>query len=190
MRDGFAIRRACLLTTYYPQLEDVAPLARQAGKSGSKDADIFFKVIDQLMYHGMISELIDMLRLARSWVSGSNDLVPWAVDEFNDTACHVEMLDHMQRHASVKPDAPALLERLRLHVDPDPRLIAEHLDRFSGTSDSHWTFADFLAVDGSGGEETLYDTHDVDRDDYEYDDCEDADYARIAHNVWCLAGDA
>jgi len=165
----FHLRRRIANALASGRLEDVAPLARQAGKSGSKDADIFFRVIDQLMYHGMISELVDMLRLARAWVSNSDELTPWAVDEFNQTACQAELFDHVQQHASVKPDDPALIERLRLHVDPDPQLIAEHLDRFSGTSDSNWTFEDFLVGDGSGGEKTRDDTD-----------------ARIAHNLWSL----
>lgn len=102
----------------------------------------------------------------------SHNLTLWAVDEFNDTACAVELLDHMRQHASVKPDDPALIERLGLHTDadPDPELIGEHLDRLAGTADSHWTTADFL-TDGESHDRT---------DDM---DCEDDHYARVGRNV-------
>jgi len=157
--------------------EDIAPIAREMGQSGSKAAEVFFRMIDHLMYHGRISELIDMLRTARTWVSDGGDLVPWAIDEFNDTACQVELLDYIQQETSVRPDDPGLLERLRLYVDHDPQLVGEHLDRLTGASNSHWTFTDFLTDGGSAGEETFDD----------FDDVEDDDYEPIAHNVWCLA---
>ena len=178
----FHLRRRIANALASGRFEDVAPLARAVGESGSKDPDIFFRVIDQLMYHGRISELIDMLRLARAWVSDTGELTPWGLDELNNTSCRAELLDHMRQHAPVQPDDPALLERLRLHVDPDPELVAERLGRLTGTADSQWTLADFLAGDGSGGEKTRDRTDDAGCDDYA-----DDDYARINHNVWSLA---
>jgi hypothetical protein len=169
----FHLRRRIANALASGRFEDVAPLARAAGKSGSKDPDIFSWVIDQLMYHGRISELIDMLRLARAWVSDTGELTPWALDEFKNTSCRAELLDHMQQHAPLKPDDPALLERLKLHVDPDPELIAERLGRLAGTADSQWTPADFQAGGGSRPKKKR--------------DRTDSDDARINHNVWSLA---
>jgi len=159
--------------------EDVAPLATRTGEIGSKAGEVFFRAIDQLMYHGMMSELIDMLRAARAWVSDGGDLTPWAIDEFNSTACQVELLDHIQHETSVKHDDPRLLERLQLYVDPDPQLVSEHLDQLTGASDSHWTLADFLPGGGSDGEGGF--------DDFDY--AEDDECERIAQNAWCLAGE-
>ena len=73
--------------------EFVPSLARELAPRAGRDIDIFNGAIDFLRYHGELSVLVDLMRIAWPFVKSSDKIVPWGISRFAQSGVDHEIFD-------------------------------------------------------------------------------------------------
>ncbi|MBS1251739.1 MAG: Protein translocase subunit SecA [Anaerolineales bacterium] len=123
--------------------DEVRSLSREMAETAGDDIDRFNNVVDQLAYHGQLSTLVEMMRIAWPLVQESDNIVAWGVDEFAQKAADFEVFDYLEHNPTPDADDPELMERLEIYFDTDPDRFAHYFAHLTGQSDRHWTMDDF-----------------------------------------------
>jgi hypothetical protein len=123
--------------------EAIPALARELAERADEDIDLFNNAVDQLAYHGHLSTLVEMMRLAWPKVQRSDEIISWGIEEFAERAADFEVFEYVEHHP--RPDAhdPALRERLEPYVDFDLERLASFLAHLTGQAARPWTLSDF-----------------------------------------------
>lgn len=125
--------------------ELVMPFAEEP----DRDIDMFFNVIDRLMYHNQVPALITAMTQAWPKVKDSPDIVPWGIDEFAEILSGLIIFDYLEHTPNPSGGDPALIERLAPHTDVDPESLKRNLAALTGKSGKSWSLDDFgPEVDG------------------------------------------
>lgn len=112
--------------------------------SGEGDIDLFFHIIDLLMYHGHAEPLIGAMKQAWSRVSRSTKIIPWGIDEFVETLTGLVIYDYLERVQEPQADDPALIHALTPFYTADRAWLREVMDHLLGRSAATWTPQDFV----------------------------------------------
>lgn len=83
--------------------------------------------------------------MAQAWphVSASQELVPWADDEFAMRVMDLTLFAHVEQTPDLRPDDPDLLAVLEPFGPIERAGLARHLALLSGHDERHWTLDDF-----------------------------------------------
>jgi len=130
--------------------EEVAALARELAEKAGKEIDLFNNLVDGLAYHGRLSVLVEMMRLAWPKVQRSRDIISWGVGEFAERASDFEIFDYVEHHPAPKAHDPSLLERLKPYVETDSEQFAPFLAHLTGQAKRQWALSDFTFTASRG----------------------------------------
>ncbi len=111
--------------------------------SGRGDIDLFFQIIDLLMYHGLTPPLTDAMQQAWPSVRESTEITDWGVHEFADTLAILIVFDYIERADNPDADDPALHSILHPSLDVDRAWLREALDHMLARVAPAWTPRDF-----------------------------------------------
>src|SRR5207237_6775393 len=110
--------RWCLLDALAENRQEVAPsLARELAARAARGIDSFNRASEALQYHGQLSVLVEVLRLAWPGVKSSDNVVPWGITEFADKGANHEVFNYLEHTASPDAADPVLLDRIRFFVE-------------------------------------------------------------------------
>jgi len=123
--------------------EEVASLARELAEKAGKDIDLFNNLVDALAYHGRLSVLVEVMRLAWPKVRRSRDIISWGVSEFAERPADFEIFDYVEHHPAPEAHDPSLLERLKPYVETDSEQFAPFLAHLTGQAKRQWALSDF-----------------------------------------------
>ena len=125
------------------KLSGLPELGAAIADTAGKDLDTFYTAIDRLAYHGQLALAAQMM--ARAWphIGDSQDLVPWAADEFAERALDLTLFAYIERERDVNLDDPQLLAALEVFALVDPERLAAHLALLAGRDERRWTLDDF-----------------------------------------------
>ena len=123
--------------------DEVPALVRPLVENPDKAPDAFFKILDQLLYHGRIPILLDVVRRAWPAVKDSGEFTPWAVDEFAGKALLVELFAYLETAEQPRADDPALREATAPYAKWDEEWLQEAVLRLTLPAPSAWQRADF-----------------------------------------------
>jgi len=134
--------------------EAVAELIMEFGRAPLKDADMFFKAIDILMYHGYSKALVEAMTVAWPEIRDNYEgvLVPWAVDEFRDIAFILTIFNYVEEASEPRADDPSLVEHLSVFADVDQDKLERVISALVGKSGRTWTMEDFVNADNLASE--------------------------------------
>jgi hypothetical protein len=122
----------------------VPALAGEMAMLAGKEIDLWNRVESQLAYHGLLSVLVEAMRLAWPQVRRSGDIVPWGIDEFAQHAIGYELLEYAERTPAPEASDPALLARLHFYSqDIVPERLAAYLAHLTGQAQRPWAMRDF-----------------------------------------------
>jgi len=120
------------------------------------DLDMFYIVLDRLMYHGQIQPLIQVMTSAWAWVSESPSLVPWAAEEFAGRLMILFLFDYLETADAPRPDDPALLEATATYGEWKEGWLEQFITCLTAPAPSPWQVADFgQAVDADQWHDNL-----------------------------------
>ena len=120
------------------------------------DLDLFSHVKEQLMYHGQIRPLIEVMRRAWPKVAASEDFFPWAIEEFATDLSLLILLDYLEGAETPRSDDPALLDAVAPYRQFDPDWLDQIIGHLSAPAPSNWTPDDFgQATDAEQWERNL-----------------------------------
>ncbi len=111
---------------------------------GQGDADLFFQIIDLLMYHDLRQPLMDAMQQAWPSIRDTTTVMPWGVDEFADTLTVLNLFDHIERVENPDADDPALRNVLSPFFEADPSWLRQVLDHLLGRAAPAWTLQNFV----------------------------------------------
>jgi hypothetical protein len=123
--------------------EIIPPLAREMAHTAAKDIDVFNWSLDRLAYHGQLSPLLEMMRLAWPSVKKSRDILPWGIDEFAQRACSYVIFEYVEHQASPDGHDPNLIEQLEFYHQIVPERLVRYLGYLTGQVERQWTISDF-----------------------------------------------
>lgn len=124
--------------------DDAASMARELAERADEDIDVFDWAVDRLSYHGQLSTLVEMLRIAWPRVRQSTNIVPWGTDELGDQATSFEIFDYIEHCPEPRANDEALQNRLKQYTDIDPDRLTSYLNGITGQTVRHWSMEDFL----------------------------------------------
>jgi SEC-C motif len=121
--------------------------------AGLEDGDMGLFVIglDELAYHGQLSTLVEVMRIAWPRVQGTWDVLPWAISDFAHRLADYVIFEHLERNPALTADAPALKDEVDGYIDIESDELADYVDVFSGRTQRAWTMQDFQFKVTAGG---------------------------------------
>jgi hypothetical protein len=123
--------------------EIIPPLAREMAHTAAEDIDVFNWTLDRLAYHGQLSPLLEMMRLAWPSVKRSLGIVPWGIDEFARRACDYVIFEYVEHQASPDGRDPNLIEQLEVYHEIVPERLVRYFGHLTGQIERQWTMSDF-----------------------------------------------
>ncbi len=132
--------------------DDPMPHLLALARDPGPDIDGFFRLIDWLRYHGRSTELVRVLTTAWPSIRDSDEVMPHAVAEFQETTIDAIVTANVARDASLAATDPSLLADLEPVGDIDPDGLAMLVESRTGRATRAWTPADFArdAEDADG----------------------------------------
>ena len=121
----------------------LSSLANEIATTAGRDIDTFNNVLDRLAYHGQLSTLVEMMRIAWPLVKTSDNIVPWGVDESARQAIDYEIFNYLEHSPSPDAGDPEMMRRLEFYLEIDPERLARYMAHLTGRADRHWTMSDF-----------------------------------------------
>ncbi|HEY68139.1 MAG TPA: plasmid pRiA4b ORF-3 family protein [Thermoflexia bacterium] len=120
--------------------------------------DTFVRVIDQLMYHGQVQTLINVMDRAWPKVSKATNILDWAIDEFGGKIMLLHLFDYLDTAETPRPDDPTLLKATASYGKWAEGWLERVVPRLTGSEPSPWKVADFgPAVDADRWHDNLND---------------------------------
>lgn len=133
--------------------ELLAPFVREP----DRHVDLFFQVIDQLLYHGQTQTLLDVMRQAWPVISQSGKVTPWGIEEFGGEAMLLELVAYLDTAEAPRADDSALLEATAPYGEWAKGWLERAIPRLTSSVPSPWQPADFgEAVDADQWQENLH----------------------------------
>ncbi len=121
--------------------------------------DLFFRLIEQLKYHGQINPLIHTMKQMWSGVSDAVDsgkLVPWTTEELDAEMTLLMFFQYMETAETPRADDPALHEAAAPYGSYKAEWLEQAIPHLSALAPSPWQPADFgEAVDAEQWGENL-----------------------------------
>jgi hypothetical protein len=118
--------------------------------------DIFFDLIDQLVYHGQTEPLIHTIKQMWSDVLDSGELVPWTGDELGEAFLLLTFYQYMETAEMPRADDPALHEVTAQYGTFDTEWLEQAVRHLSAPASSPWQRTDFgEAVDAEQWADSL-----------------------------------
>jgi hypothetical protein len=114
--------------------ELLAPFAEEPDRG----IDMFYQVIDQLLYHGQIKLLLEVMSRAVPIVTESDELVPWVEEEFNGQLMELHLFKYLETASDPRGDDPALLAATARYGEWKPGWLARFVPRFTANAPSAW----------------------------------------------------
>jgi SEC-C motif len=135
----------CLEDALAEGRQEVVPsLARELAARAGRDIDTFNRVSITLAYHGQLSLLVEILRIAWPLVKSSDDVVPWGISEFAEKGVNHEIFDYLEHTTTPDPTDPALLDRIHFFVEePREEYVREFIGDLTGNTGREWQVNDF-----------------------------------------------
>jgi hypothetical protein len=124
--------------TVLPELG--AALAETAGK----DLDTFYITVDRLAYHGQLALVAQMMAHAWPHVGESQDLAPWAHDEFARRAMDLTLFAYVEQNPDLAAEDPQMLAALEVFSSIDREQLARHLALLASPDEPRWSLDDFV----------------------------------------------
>ena len=124
-------------------LDDIPGMILELAEMAGKDIDIFNEVVDRLAYFGHLSILIEAMRIAWPKVKESNDIVPWAIDEFEGQAIAFELFYYLENCTSPDTEVKELRKRIEKYIEIDTHWLSSQIEYLTRKSEKKWTMEDF-----------------------------------------------
>ncbi len=105
--------------------------------------DMFYPIIDQLMYHGQTRVLLDVMKRMWPTVRHSTDILDWAVEEFGSDTMLVMLLDRLESAGDLSPDDPDFLKATAAYGEWAEGWLEEAIPRLLGRISTPWQPSDF-----------------------------------------------
>lgn len=125
------------------RMEVVSDLAKEMAKTAGRHLDTFSDAIDRLAYHGQLPTLIEAMRVAWQEAKDSDDVVPWAVDDFAGRAAEFVIFEYLERHPSPYADDPELRKGIEFYLETNPESLARYLAHIAVQGGRCWRMEDF-----------------------------------------------
>ncbi len=136
------------------RIEAIPALVDALAETAGRDIDIFNVVTERLAYHGQLSPLADVFRIAWPQVKESSEIVSWGVDEFAERAGFYEIFDALE-HGEAGDDAVTVLEsRVGAYQEVDPKKLARFIGYLTGHTKQPWTADEFDLSDQNDADAT------------------------------------
>ncbi|RME44529.1 MAG: plasmid pRiA4b ORF-3 family protein [Chloroflexi bacterium] len=123
--------------------EDIPNLLVPFVEAPDAHAELFYWVIDQLLYHGQMEVLRDAMRSAWPRVRDSEKLFDWAIDEFAGQAMLAELLVYLETTEHPRADDPALLEATKSYGERQDGWLEYTIPRLTASAPASWEPAHF-----------------------------------------------
>jgi hypothetical protein len=138
--------------------EKMPRLLEPFGEEPGGMLDTFFRVIDQLKYHGRIQLLIQVMEKAWSPLSASSEVFRGAINEFGGELMTLHLFHYLETSDDPHADDPALLEATAPYGDWKEGWLERFISRLTAPQPSEWHPADFgPAMDADQWGENLLD---------------------------------
>jgi hypothetical protein len=135
---------------------DVPQLLAPFADNLATDLDLFSQIIDQLSYYGRIETLIEVMAHAWPKVRDSDDVVPWAIDEFGGRLMKLYLFHYLETTDDPRADDPKLREATAQYGQWEEAWLERVILRLTAPEPSEWDVADFgPAVDADEWRENL-----------------------------------
>ncbi|MBD3378037.1 hypothetical protein GF406_23610 [candidate division KSB1 bacterium] len=108
------------------------------GRFASQNLDLFFPRADQVAFHGQTETLRDGYRAGWNAVKNSEDLMPWAINEFAENGAQLELFMSMQDQPTPALDKD-LIKRTEYFVSLDLDSFKYYFDILTGKQTGDWT---------------------------------------------------
>lgn len=136
--------------------DDLPELLIPFSQKPGRGIEIFSNIKEQLMYHGQIQPLIDVMRQTWPEVAESGEILPWAVEEFAGDLSLLILLDYLERTESPRSNDPALLDAVAPYGKFKASWLKQAVRYLSAPAPSDWSTDDFgQAVDAERWENNL-----------------------------------
>ncbi|MFQ6039763.1 MAG: SEC-C metal-binding domain-containing protein [Candidatus Poribacteria bacterium] len=123
--------------------ESIPELLSPFAINPESDIDIFFNIIDSLLYHGQVQTLIDAMGQAWGKVMGSDDITPWGIDEFRGKLISLLFFNYLETAETPRADDAALLEAVAPYGELDSEWIETAIRHLSASTPMPWQEEDF-----------------------------------------------
>jgi hypothetical protein len=125
--------------------------------SDEDDLDTYYQMVDQMVYHGLVTDLIPVMQQNISTIEGSKNLFDWAADEFRSKIMYLTLWAYLNTSPAPRADDPALLEVSAPYGSWKPGWLERFIPRWTATQPSTWTTDDFGPfVDADQWDENLH----------------------------------
>ncbi|MFP4439922.1 MAG: hypothetical protein ACLFVO_22025 [Chloroflexaceae bacterium] len=121
----------------------VPELARQLAAGVGDSLDHFSETRDRLAFHGQVAVLNDAMRIVWPEVKHSENLLPWAIDEFIQWAADCIIFDYLEQHPASDAGDPVLLEQIEFYREVDPQRLELYIAHLTGRTWPTWSMDDF-----------------------------------------------
>lgn len=139
------------------ELAAIPGLLLELGRNPEVDFDIFFQLIDQLMYHNQPEALIPALRLGWPQVKESELIFSHGVNQYADVLFGLILMAYLERAPRPRADDPVLLAELRTCFSVDVPHLERSVAALTGTLGRSWSRGDFGPdVDGNTWGENVF----------------------------------
>lgn len=118
-------------------------ILRPLGEQGVDAPDEMFQIVDRLMFHGLTSALVDVLR--QTWENVvASDMTDDAIEALQDRLINLQVAEYLATTARPHADDPALRDALALYTDDIvPQDVANDLAAMLDPSGRTWHARDF-----------------------------------------------
>jgi hypothetical protein len=101
--------------------------------------------VDQLAYHGHLTILVEMRRLAWPKVKKSKNVVPWGVSEFAEKAADYEIFAYLDQTPTAPAADPTLIERLQFYFETvNSERVSHKVDLLTAKNPRVWSLNDLM----------------------------------------------
>jgi len=123
--------------------EDIPELLSPFAINPGSDIDIFFNIIDSLLYHGQIQTLIDVMGQAWERVMDSDDITPWGINEFGGKLISLIFFSYLETAETPRADDAALREAVAPYGELENKWIETAIRHLSASTPMPWQEEDF-----------------------------------------------
>lgn len=123
--------------------EAIPELLGVFAENPEEEINLFFDIIDKLMYHGQAPVLLDTMRQIWPETSESDKLTPWGMDRFREVLLTLNFFNYLETQESPRVDDPALHEALSPYGELEDEWLEQAVRYLTAPAPSAWEPADF-----------------------------------------------
>jgi len=136
--------------------ENIPELLEPFAVEPDHDIDIFFNVIDALMYHGQIQPLINVMGQAWQKVMDSDNIMPRGINEFAEKFMSLIFFNYVETAANPSLGDPVLRDTIAPYGELNKKWIEMTIHHLSSSTPISWQKEDFgESVDAETWENNL-----------------------------------